>query len=51
MKLTIEKEYAEKHFTSSLNEFRRIGNIYQKIIGHDQLETEFKDENGKFSGV
>ena len=48
MKITVEKDFLEKNFPFSLQEFRKINGFYQKTVFQDQLEIEFEDQDCKF---
>ena len=47
MKITMEKDFLEKHFPFRVREFREINGYYQKTVYQDQMEIDFEDQNCK----
>ena len=47
MKITVEKDFLEKNFPFSLQEFKEINGFYQKTVFQDQLEIEFENQDCK----
>ena len=51
MKITVEKDFLEKNFPFSLQEFKEINGFYQKTVFQDQLEIEFENQDCKLKNT